>query len=196
MKRPKVEHAPLTDDMLPFDGVKDGRYVVDKHKATVFLLPGERLSVWGRFSVQLMAGEAIVTGFALKGEEVEVRAPFCHAAVSMCCPAAAKAKTHVPGRLAQHAVGCVLVLKRQMPEALLTDLFVSGETWLRVATGADVAVELFPTAWQEAVSNAIGGRVMVCGNRGVGKSTLFRYVVNRTLQQHPMVAILDTENKK
>jgi hypothetical protein len=191
VKRYKVAHAPLTDDALPFDGTKDGRYVIDKLKATVFLLPGERLSVWGRFSAQLMAGEAIVTGFALGREEVQIRAPLCHAAVSVYCPAAAKAKTHVPGRLSKHAIGCVLVLMRQEPEPLLAHLFASGEAWLRVAAEVDAAVELFPSSWQDAVSNAIGGKVMVCGNRGVGKSTLFRYIVNRMLQKHPVVAVVD-----
>ena len=68
-------------------------------------------------------------------------------------------------------------------------------SWLRLASEGE-AVERFPICWADAVREieAAGGtRLLVCGNRGVGKSTLFRHLANRFLSSHSTVCLVDTD---
>ncbi len=197
MKRGKIDVEELGngDGAVCFAGLEDGRFVLDAQSASAYLLPGERLSVWGRFTATVMAGEAIVTGCSVKAP-VLVSAPLSHAAVSFYCPASSviKGESFVPAQLKKRGIACVLRFKRVDVEPLLARLFVGSDgSWLRVAGVEEPAAkEMFPTAWQLSVDEIGGGRIMICGNRGVGKSTLFRFVVNRLLQQHPCVAVVDT----
>lgn len=64
------------------------------------------------------------------------------------------------------------------------------------------AATLTPPDWQQAVAavlehNASGASgppvVAVCGAKGVGKSSLGRLLVNQLLNQHPVVAYMDTD---
>ncbi|CAM9271585.1 unnamed protein product [Choristocarpus tenellus] len=55
--------------------------------------------------------------------------------------------------------------------------------WVKTAT----------TAVNDSLSQPQGTSVLVCGAKGVGKSTLCRYLINRLLSRHPKVAYLDCD---
>ncbi|RHX96845.1 hypothetical protein DYB25_004164 [Aphanomyces astaci] len=59
---------------------------------------------------------------------------------------------------------------------------------------------LIPPTWSKVAASILDSmatsanrKMLVCGAKGVGKSTFSRYVVNRLLNVYPMVAYLDTD---
>lgn len=89
-------------------------------------------------------------------------------------------------------VGCVIMFTglsylhaQAMP---LTSRIFGGIDWLTLAAGESDPREVFPAEWnliQESVGSPLEDgtqpRVLVCGRRGVGKSTFMRFLVNRFL---------------
>lgn len=53
---------------------------------------------------------------------------------------------------------------------------------------------VIPEEWNEVVQNAIGqSKILVCGGKGVGKSTFLRYAVNCLLQKYESVRVVDLD---
>lgn len=163
------------------------RLVADGVNAFVAsLLPGEMLSVWGEFTASCVSGSVEVTGWKLTQQAETIRAPLSQAAVSFLCPHSALTKSDASGR----GVGGVVRFEK-------AGGFYCGDhtllpQWLIVAKESD-AIQVFASAWQRALDQAGNGRVLICGSRGVGKSTLFRFAVNRLLSAGRKVCIVDTD---
>ncbi len=183
MKRLIEDELGDSDEFVNFSD--QSRFVLTGNVAVVSLRPGERLSVWGQFHASCVAGNVHVTGWRLTEEPQIVRAPLCHAAASFCCPVSAKQREEIGGVVKlERAVGLFSVDE---------SLFIDSDRWVVVANGDTDAVQVFPRSWQQTLDEVEHGRTLICGNRGVGKSTLVRYAVNRKLSAGRKVILVDTD---
>ena len=69
---------------------------------------------------------------------------------------------------------------------------------LRILNDTRAAAALVtPPEWDDLADELLrlraGARIVVCGDKGCGKSTLVRYLVNSLLSEHPAVAYLDCD---
>lgn len=174
---------PFDSDDLAYVVFNDSnRLLADGENAFVASLrPGERLGLWGEFRASCMSGSVEVAGWKLGREPQLVRAPLCQAALSFCCP-------HSSSSL----VGGVVRLEKVADALFCPDRNLFSQ-WLVVAKGEADAVQVFSNSWLRALDEVTNGRVLICGNRGVGKSTLFRFAVNRLLSLGRRVIVVDTD---
>jgi len=66
--------------------------------------------------------------------------------------------------------------------------------------GSDIATTCYPQDWRCAaesyladIQSGLSPKAVVCGAKGVGKSSLIRYLVNRILSRHHVVALIDCD---
>ena len=186
------EAFELVDGTLPFNGE-----VVAESSDTIALRlgAGESLPLYGAFTLELVAGRVEVGGLTMQiGDQVRIVSPACSAAVVVICTRKKKASVLRVHRLQGHG------LEQSMGRLCgpFHEETLGGVDWLRT-TGK--VGEVFPLNWREEITEALNiskttrtmPRIVICGPRDSGKSTLFRFICNVALQQFKEVWAMDTD---
>ena len=83
------------------------------------------------------------------------------------------------------------------PMASVTTAMISTASYMH---SLGICTTCYPQDWKSAVESyledmksGLNPKAVVCGAKGVGKSSLIRYLVNRVLSKHSVVALIDCD---
>eukprot|EP00934_Nitzschia_sp_Nitz4_P003058 Nitzschia sp. Nitz4//scaffold302_size22357//21333//22352//NITZ4_008563-RA/size22357-processed-gene-0.21-mRNA-1//1//CDS//3329547044//3048//frame0 len=149
---------------------------------------GTRFCIVGRAKLSCTKGQAEVLGHVLTPEsgEITVISPFWSSWITVLVPP-------TPTEISISSIRGKPSFRLVSPDR---PTVIPGNWRESVDQICDTVSKATPPTRDSLESNTTYShesicKVMICGAKGVGKSTLLRFMVNRLLQTNPIVAILD-----